>query len=74
MIITLQTKIEQLGDGYSSLNIEDYNNTITIEKVEGDSIPSDKVGAINPDGEVFIISKWEHETLDMPTQDQIDAV
>jgi len=57
MIITLQTKIEQLGDGYSSLNIEDYNNTITIEKVEGDSIPSDKVGAINPDGQVFVITE-----------------
>jgi len=74
MIITLQTKIEQLGDGYSSLNIEDYNNTITIEKVEGDSIPSDKVGAINPDGQVFVITEWNHATLSKPTQEQIDAV
>jgi len=74
MILTLQTKIEQLGDGYSSLNIEDYNNTITIEKVEGSEIPDNEVGAINPNGDVYIIKEWNHATLSKPTQEQIDSV
>ena len=74
MIITLQQKIEQLGGGYKNLNLEDYNNTITIEKVEGSEVPDNQVGAINPDGQVFVITEWNHATLSKPTQEQIDAV
>ena len=61
--VSTDTEIHQLNQ-----------NDVVIEKVEGSEIPDNEVGAINPNGDVYIIKEWNHTTLSKPTQEQIDSV